>query len=167
MANRFVLALLVLAAACGLAGPVKTPTPGGLVVYYTPNEKRLSAEKARELDERHAAVLDCLPPEAIKRHEPPTFAIDGRCDTFWDPFIKRPIRGYTQLNGNHRIVLPGSLGAAAHEMTHYYVGEIDGNGGKPYREKWLARCGDVIDASFRRLYPPKLCPGDPGFKEKS
>lgn len=155
------LILLLLAAVVLACGPVKTPTPGGLVVFYTPNEKRLSSEKAAELDARHAALIECLPPEAFCRTLPPTFAIEGReCDDqFWDGTAW--VRGYTWLNGTHRVVLPGSLGAAAHEMAHYYTCQGHGATREEYRTLWPSKCGDVIDGFFRKQYPPRPCQDKP------
>lgn len=149
------LALLALAAACGAP---RTPTPGGLVVKYTPNEPRLSNAKARELDARYAALLDCLPPEAQCTDWPPTFSIEGRCDTFVDYGYR--VRGVyipgPGLTGH--IILPGSLGAAAHEMAHHFACEVDG--GPNYANTWLRKCGDTIDQTYRRLYPPVKCEGE-------
>jgi len=137
--------------------PPKTPTPGGLVVHYSPGEKRLSSEKAAELDARYAAVLECLPPESFCRSEPPNFSINGECDWFLFRGVK--LRGYRYLNGTRRIVLPGSLGAAAHEMVHHYTCLGDHPDKAVYKTTLLATCGDTIDAFFRRMYPPpKECP---------
>lgn len=132
--------------------PVKHPTPAGLVVYYEPNEKRLSAQKAAELDARHAAVLECLPPEAFCRTKPPVFSIEGpECQDSFELWGERQ-RGLTNLIQLRKIILPGSLGAAAHEMAHYYT--CDPNHGK---DSWSGKCGDVIDGYFRKLYPPRKC----------
>lgn len=158
----FPVSLVLLAALlcwfCVGCGPIRNPTPSGLAVYYSPNEKRLSAEKAAELDARHAAVLKCLPPESLCRHEPPTFSLgELGCDTFLDVWDERHFRGRTYLNGTHRIRLPGSLGAAAHEMIHYYTCTTDHPDREAYKATLLATCGDEIDRFFRRMYPPKEC----------
>ena len=151
------LTLLLLVVACGAP---RTPTSGGLVVKYQPNEKRLSPEKARELDARHKALLECLPPEVICRERPPTFSIEGNCDTFVDrgePGQKGVYVSAGMSTGH--IILPGSLGAAAHEMTHHYACETHPH--PDYDASWMSRCGDTIDGAFRRLYPPVVCPSDP------
>jgi hypothetical protein len=149
--------LTLLVAACGAP---RTPTPGGLAIRYSPNEPRLAPEKARELDARHAALLECLPPESFCRTEPPTFSIANLdCDTFVDPWDGRRVRGRFYPNGSKSIRLPGSLGAAAHEMTHYYTCETD-VAGEAYRGLWLFKCGDQIDVAFRRLHPPTKCEGE-------
>ena len=151
------LSVALLALACG---PIQHPTPSGLVVYYAPNERRLPAEKAAELDARHAALLECLPPEAFCRTEPPTFAIDDESpcdDRFEDPWGGGSLRGLTYLNGTRRIILPRSLGAAAHEMAHYYTCQGHGSSREEYLTLWPSKCGDAIDSWFRKMYPPPKC----------
>lgn len=141
-------------------GPVQHPTPEGLVVYYEPNEKRLSAEKAAELDARHAALLECLPPEAFCRTKPPVFSIEGpECQDKFELWGDVQ-RGLTNLNGLRKITLPGSLGAAAHEMAHYYTCQGHGATKEEYKTLWPYLCGDRVDSEFRKKYPPVMCEGD-------
>lgn len=165
------LCLAVLLPGCGIfegiLEPVKSPTPGGLTLVYDDlhNERyRLPAHKVRELDERHAALLECLPREAFCRRDTPQVEIVGHCDSYVNPYGVR-IRGGEYFWG--RAVVPGSLGAAAHEMTHHYTCEVDGNSpDKPYKEKWLRKCGDEIDVHFRKMYPPVVCESDRKPKPK-
>ncbi|HEY3495300.1 MAG TPA: hypothetical protein VGK73_11465 [Polyangiaceae bacterium] len=145
---------------CGVLTSVKRPTPGGIVVVYDPDDGdyRLPSAKARELDERWAALLECLPPEALKRRDAPQVRIrGGNCDSYIDYYGVR-VRG-EYVPG--RVIVPGSLGALAHEFTHHLTGEDHAG---PYRDKWLSKCGDEVDRHFRKVNPPRLCPTDPGFK---
>lgn len=141
---------------CGIWTSVKRPTPSGIVVVYDPDDGdyRLPPAKVREIDERWAALLECLPPEALKQRKPPQVRIrGGNCDSYVDYYGVR-VRG-EYVPG--RVIVPGSLGALAHEFTHHLTGE-DHYG--PYRDKWLSKCGDLVDGAFRKMYPPNKCEGE-------
>lgn len=150
------LTLLLLVVGCGIIAPVKRATPGGItIVYDVPNDGdyRLSREKVREIDERWTAVLECIPPEARCTSKPPSVQIrGGSCNSYIDPYGVR-VGGETV--GCCRVVAPGLLGGLAHEFAH--VVSCSPTHGK---NSWSYKCGDLIDAQFRKMYPPTKCEGD-------
>jgi hypothetical protein len=140
---------------CGIIAPVKRATPGGITIVYHQNDGdyRLPREKVREIDERWAAVLECVPAEARCRSGPFQVQIrGGDCDSYVDPYGVR-VRGETL--GSLRVIVPGSLGALGHEFVHLLACEPS-----HARDALPHTCGDKVDAEFRRKYPPKKCEGD-------
>lgn len=149
---RRVLAAALLATGCGIIAPVRHHTPAGVEVVYN-GDYRLPREKVREIDERYAAVLECIPPERRCMKGPPTVEIvGGNCDSF----VSQGVRVRGETFGAWRVRVPGSLGALGHEMTHLVACEAS-----HARDSLTRTCGDVIDGTFRRLYPPRKCKGDP------
>lgn len=146
-----VAALLI--AGCGIIMPVRHATHGGIEIVYPHYEGdyRLPREKVREVDERWAALMECIPPEARCRHSPPDVEIRaGDCDSFVSQGVR--VRGETVFL--QRVAVPGSLGALAHEWSHLVACEYHHNG------PWTRVCGDRIDGEFRRKYPPRKCEGE-------
>ena len=129
MTRASLLCLAIMGVACG---PARHPTPGGLEV-----EGRLTPSKQAELDARHADLIACIPPT---RKRPPTVRIAGECDRLPD--------GTRGRFGTDWVKVPPSLGAAAHEFAHYYTDDWSHTG-------WTLKCGDRIDAKYRREFPPK------------
>lgn len=134
--TRWLALAALLAAGCGRP---TVPTPGGLVVEYKRGAPRLPPEKLAELDARHVELLACIPPTTKRA---PVVRISGACD--------RVLSGMRSEYGATFIRIPPSLGAAAHEMAHYYTGDRTHTG-------WTLTCGDRIDSKYRRLHPPN-CP---------
>lgn len=171
MRSVFPVALVFVAAllsywllGCGILQPVRHATPGGIDIVYHQNDGdyRLPREKVREIDARHAALLECIPASERCTSKPPPVRIKGGCDTYLNDYGQRDNGAYVW----GRVEVPGSLKALAHEFAHHYTctadpvrdGKLDRDA---YKLTWMSRCGDVIDAKFRRLYPPNKCAGDP------
>lgn len=148
------VAVALVAIGCGIIQPVKHVTPGGITIVYHQNDGsyRLPRDKVREIDQRWAALNECIPQEVRCRKKVPAVQIKGPCDSFIDPYGVR-VRGETAIE---RVLVPGSLGALAHEWSHLIA--CDSRHGKG---SWSRECGDVIDSGFRRIYPPHKCKGDP------
>ena len=128
----------------------------------------ISPEKLKELDARHAAFLECLPPN-LKKRKQPLVRIAGDCDRLPD--------GTRGRYGGTWVKVPPSLGALAHEFAHYYADDTRHSVLEKRPEGWVALvgtevrgpyptkaeaeqhlgydriCGDAIDAKFRKQYP--------------
>jgi hypothetical protein len=137
---------------CGVITPVRHATPGGIVIVYhqTDGDYRLPREKVREIDERWAAVLECVPKEAqLHDRLPQVQIVGGECGTvhpYYVPWI--------------RAVVSSSLKGLGHELTHHVTHEVEPPTREEYNTTWLHRCGDAVDREFRKKYPPRACEGD-------
>lgn len=133
----------------GTLTPTKRSTPGGITIVYGVNDGdyRLPAERIREIDERWAAVLECIPDE-FEKHDrlPQVQIVGGECG-----------RVHPQYVPWIRAIVDSSLKGLGHELTHHVTHEVEPPTKAEYLETWLHKCGDAVDRQFKRLYPPRKC----------
>lgn len=154
MMRWFLMVLLSLvASSCLLPADDHSPGRGVRVVYRPGDSFRLSDAKLRELDARLDAVLECLPDEVECTREIPEVYVTRGC--LWLA-TRYPARVGGEYDSKvHRIYVPRSLGALAHEAAHHYTCQTT-HGGK----SWSNVCGTRIDTAFREANAPECAVED-------
>lgn len=147
MMRRLWIAFVVFLTGC-LFEPPDEHTPNGMRVLYQPGTSyRLPDAKLQEIDDRIAALHECLPEDAYCTHAIPEVYVTRDCDSIG---TRAGSAGGEYDPAAGRLYVPRSLGALAHEGAHHYTCDMAHGSGS-----WSADCGNAIDLVFRMMNPPE------------